>query len=72
VTAPAGLEPLLPHVQVYLDAGRQDMLTMIDVTVAALERAHEDTAADAFARFAQTCTDEDELRDLIASLITVI
>lgn len=72
MSAPVTLEPLLPHVQVYLQAGPQDMLNMIATTVAALERAGEDRAADAFARYAQTCTDEDELLELIVSLVTVI
>lgn len=66
------LEPLFPHVYVYLDATRQDMLSLIDVTVAALERFGEEAGADAFATLARSCADETELHDLIASTVTVI
>lgn len=72
VSAVAALGPLFPTVQVFLDGGRQDMLSLIDVTVAALERVGQEAAADAFSRLALTCVDDAELLDLINSTVTVI
>jgi phosphate uptake regulator len=65
-------QPLREHVIVHLAAGPQDRLSLITTVVAALERAGDEAAAEAFTELTEYCASDADLLTLIRSTVTTI
>jgi hypothetical protein len=67
------VEPLFPDIVLHLTEGRQDPLSLIDRTTAALERAGETEAVAAFGKMTELISDDyQDLITLIRVTVTVI
>jgi hypothetical protein len=70
--AQADPEPLFAHVEIYLGGTQPCALELIEGTVAALERASEESGAQMFLARVEGCLTEEQLIQLIRRMVTVI